>query len=108
MLITKPIVFTAIVVTLMGLIIFGFVYNYYREFGAGNALHMFFNNLLRLFTFRGYEDALMPFSDRHAGSFLRHVAENQLLLMLIPTSLFDISFKATQAMYINCDTSLMT
>ena len=108
MLITKPVVFTAIVVTLMGLIIFGFIYNYYREFGSGNAIHMVLNNLLNLITFKGYEDALMPFSEKSVISFLRHVAENQLLLMLIPTSLFDISYKATQAMYINCDNSLMT
>ena len=108
MLITKPIVFTAIVVTLIGLIIFGFIYGYYRDFGGGNALYMVLNNLLNLITLKGYSDALLPYDDSSVVSFLRHLAENQLLLMLIPVSLFDISFKATQAMYINCDNSLMT
>lgn len=108
MLITKPIVFTAIVVTLIGLIIFGFIYGYYRDFGGGNTLHMVLNNLLNLITLKGYSDALLPYDDSSVVSFLRHLAENQLLLMLIPVSLFDISFKATQAMYINCDNSLMT
>ncbi|MBO7453361.1 MAG: hypothetical protein J6U54_23760 [Clostridiales bacterium] len=42
------------------------------------------------------------------GEFLRWAVQFHLLGLLVPISLADNSFKCTQAMYINCDNSLMT
>ena len=42
------------------------------------------------------------------SDFLMYLASYHLLAMLIPLSIADVSYKGTQAMYINCDSSLMT
>ena len=108
MLIVKPIVFTVITFLIMGLMIFGFIYSYYLKFGSDNCLNMIGNNLLNLILFGRYEDALMPFDPQSADDFFRWLAQSHMLAMLIPVSVADNSFKSTQAMYINCDNSLMT
>ena len=108
MLIVKSIVFTVITFLIMGLMIFGFVYGYYLKFGSDNCLNMVGNNLLNLILFGHYEDALMPFDAESSDGFFRWLAQSHMLAMLIPVSIADNSFKSTQAMYINCDNSLMT
>ena len=108
MLYFKPIVFTVIIFVIMGLAIFAFVYGYYSRFGAENCLNMVGRNLLNLILFGHYEDALMPFEEDSGFAFFRWIAQYQLLAMFFPISIIDNSFKSTQAMYINCDNSLMT
>ena len=108
MLITKPMVFTAIVILLMGLLIFEFVYSYFLKYGSESCLNMVGNNLLNIILFGRYEDALLPFDGESADVFFRWLAQYHMLAMLIPISIADNSFKSTQAMYINCDNSLMT
>ena len=92
----------------MVLLIAGFIYKYYIQFGTDNCLNMVGNNLLNLILFRHYEDALLPFDSESADMFFRWLAQYHMLAMLIPVSIADNSFKSTQAMYINCDNSLMT
>ena len=108
MLMVKPIIFTVIVLFIMGLLIFEFIYGYYQRFGSENCLNMVGNNLLNLLLFRHYEDALLPFDIKSADSFFRWLVQYHMLAMIIPVSIADNSFKSTQAMYINCDNSLMT
>ena len=108
MLYFKPIVFTVIIFVIMGLAIFAFIYGYYSRFGAENCLNMVGRNLLNLILFGHYEDALMPFEEDSGFAFFRWIAQYQLLAMFFPISIIDNSFKSTQAMYINCDNSLMT
>lgn len=108
MLVVKPLVFTAVVLFIMGLVISLFVYGYYQRFGSENCLNMIGNNLLNLILFRHYEDALMPFELQSAESFFRWLVQYHMLAMIFPISIADNSFKSTQAMYINCDNSLMT
>lgn len=108
MLVLKAVVFTIVVLLIIALALFEFIYGYARRFGADNTLSMLFNNLINFFTGHGYEDALQPFDENAATLFFRDCASKQLLLMIIPLSIADISFKSTQAMYINCDNSLMT
>ncbi len=108
MLVLKAVIFTIVVLLIIGLILFGFIYGYGRRFGAENTWTMLFNNFINFITGRGYADALQPVDDNAATLFFRECASKQMLLMLIPLTIADISFKATQAMYINCDNSLMT
>ena len=108
MLVLKAVIFTIVVLLIIALVLFEFIYGYARRFGADNTLSMLFNNLINFFTGHGYEDALLPFDENAATLFFRDCASKQLLLMIIPLSIADISFKSTQAMYINCDNSLMT
>lgn len=108
MLVLKAVVFTIVVLLIIALVLFEFIYGYARRFGADNTLSMLFNNLINFFTGHGYADALHPFDENAATLFFRDCASKQLLLMIIPLSIADISFKSTQAMYINCDNSLMT
>ena len=108
MLVFKPVVLTIIILLIMSFIIFSFIFSYYNNFGAENTLHMVFNNLANLLLFRGYEDTLRPFDIDSVYSFLRWLAQYQLLGMIIPISIADVSITATQAFYINCDNSLMT
>ena len=108
MLVLKAVIFTIVVLLIIGLILFGFIYGYGRRFGAENTWTMLFNNFINFITGRGYADALQPVDDNAATIFFRECASKQMLLMLIPLTIADISFKATQAMYINCDNSLMT
>ena len=108
MIVVKPIVFTVIAFTVMGLMIAGFIYHYYQDFGSDNCLNMIGNNILNLILFGKYEDALMPFEADAGGVFFRWLAQSHMLAMLMPISIADNTFKSTQAMYINCDNSLMT
>lgn len=108
MLCMKPVIFTIIVVAVMILLIAEFIYGYYSRFGSENCWNMVITNLVNLFTFRAFSDALLPVGDDPAFEFLRYVAQFHLLGMLIPLSIADNSFKSTQAMFINCDNSLMT
>ncbi|MCR5805342.1 MAG: hypothetical protein K6G47_13895 [Clostridia bacterium] len=79
MLILKPLVITLIIVVLMALKIY-----------------------------ECYKDPTMLSSDSTAGKFFRWAVRYHLLGLLIPISMANNSFKCTQAMYINCDNSLMT
>ena len=108
MLCMKPVIFTIIVVAVMILLVAEFIYGYYSRFGSENCWNMVITNLVNLFTFRAFNDALLPVGDDPAFEFLRYVAQFHLLGMLIPLSIADNSFKSTQAMFINCDISLMT
>ena len=108
MLCMKPVIFTIIVVAVMILLVAEFIYGYYSRFGSANCWNMVITNLVNLFTFRAFSDALLPVGDDPAFEFLRYVVQFHLLGMLIPLSIADNSFKSTQAMFINCDNSLMT
>ncbi len=108
MLYVKPIVFTASVLIITGLFIAGFIYSYYQRFGADNCISMVFNNLVNMILAGRYEDALLPFENDSAGEFFRYLAQFHLLMLIVPVSAADNSFKSTQAMFINCDNSLMT
>ena len=108
MIVAKPVVFTVIIFVIMGLIIADFIYRYYQQFGADNCLNMVGNNILNLILFGHYEDVLLPFEADSAGVFFRWLAQSHLLVMLMPISIADNTFKSTQAMYINCDNCLMT
>lgn len=108
MLIVKPVIFTVCLMVIMGLLIFEFVYGYYTRFGGDNCLAMVGSNLINLITFGHYEDALLPFESDSAVLFFRFLVQYHLLGLLIPVSIADNSFKSTQAMFINCDNSLMT
>lgn len=108
MLCMKPVIFTIIVVAVMILLIAEFIYGYYSRFGSENCWNMVITNLVNLFTFRAFSDAFLPVGDDPAFEFLRYVAQFHLLGILIPLSIADNSFKSTQAMFINCDNSLMT
>ena len=108
MLVLKAVIFTIVVLLIIALVLFEFIYGYARRFGSDSTWNMLFNNLINFFTGHGYADALHPFDENVATLFFRDCASKQLLLMIIPLSIADISFKSTQAMYINCDNSLMT
>ena len=108
MLCMKPIVFTIVIAAILILLIGEFVYGYFTRFGSGKCWNMVFTNLINIVTFRGYDDALLPLGTESAFQFFRYVAQSHLLGMMIPLSIADNSFKTTQAMFINCDNSLMT
>ena len=103
----KPVVFTAMVAVIAGILIYIFIASYARRFGDSNTVQMVIHNLINMITFKGYEDTLLP-ADPDGYGFLRNAITKHMLLMLIPVTIADVSFKATQAMYINCDSSLMT
>ena len=107
-LITKTVVFTVIAVLIIGLVIFSFISSYNKSFGTGNCVHMVFSNLLNFILFGKYQDALQPYVEDSAYSFFRYLATTHLLALMIPVSIYDNSFKSTQAFFINCDNSLMT
>ena len=108
LLVVKPVVFTICVLALIGLFIAEFVIEYRSRFGMDNTVQMIMNNLLNIILFKGYEDALMPVELDSATLFIRYLAQDHMLGMIMLVGLADVSFKATQAMYINCDNSLMT
>ena len=108
MLCLKPVVFTLIIASILILLIGEFVYGYFTRFGADNCWNMVLTNLINIVTFRGYDDVLLPLEKESVFQFFRYVAQSHLLGMLIPLSIADNSFKTTQAMFINCDNSLMT
>ena len=108
MLCMKPVVFTIVIAAIVMLLAGEFIYGYYHNHGADNCLNMVISNLINLVTFRGFSDPLLPADYDPAVDFFRYVAQFHLLGMLIPLSISDNSFKNTQAMFINCDNSLMT
>lgn len=108
MLYTKPVVFTAVIILIIGLILFIFVYSYFRRFGADNCFEMVGRNILNMFLFGRYEDPLMPYEESSAFDFFRWLVQYHMPAMMILLSAADNSFKSTQAMFINCDNSLMT
>ena len=108
MLYTKPVVFTAIILLIIGLVLFIFGFSYYKRFGASCCLDMVGRNLLNMVLFGRYEDPLMPYDGSSALVFFRWLVQYHMLAMLILISFADNSFKSTQAMFINCDNSLMT
>ncbi len=108
MLCMKPVIFTIIVAAVMILLSGEFIYGYYSRYGADNCWNMVITNIINFFTFRGFSDALLPVGNDPAFEFFRYVAQSHLLGMMIPLSIADNSFKTTQAMFINCDNSLMT
>ena len=108
LLIVQPVVFIVCVAIVVGLVITAFISNYHAHFGTDNTVHMVLDNLLNMMLCRGYEDSLMPFEADSGSIFFRYLAQDHMLGMIILLAFSDISFRATQAMYINCDNSLMT
>ena len=108
MLCMKPVIFTIIVAAVMILLSGEFIYGYYSRYGADNCWNMVITNIINFFTFRGFSDPLLPAGNDPAFEFFRYVAQSHLLALMIPLSISDNSFKNTQAMFINCDNSLMT
>ena len=108
MIVVKPIVITCIIALIAGIFMISFINGYHDKFGTDNTLKMVFSNFINMILFRKYDDPLMPYAEDSIMDFFRYVASSHLLAMVIPISIADISFKATQAMYINCDNSLMT
>ena len=107
MLITKPAVFSVIVLALIAFIIYLFIACYYEDNGSAACMNMVKNNLINLFTFKGFQDPLVDLKDS-SFQFFRWCASFQLFALTVPISMAENSFKCTQAMYINCDNSLMT
>lgn len=108
LLVVQPAVVIICILIIVGLVIGAFISNYHMKFGSDNTLQMILNNLINMILFRGYEDALMPFEADSGDMFIRYIAQDHMLGMIVLLSIADVSFKATQAMYINCDNSLMT
>ena len=108
LLITKPLVFTIIIAAGVSFIVYLLINEYADKYGTSQCLKMIGNNLINLLTFGHYEDSLMPYSGSSVGSFFRWLVTKHLLALLAAVSVTDNSFKCTQAMYINCDNSLMT
>ena len=108
MLMLKPIVCTGLILALIALIIGGVIYDYYTTAGYEGCLNMVLTNLRNLFLFKGFEDPLGQNEVDSAFLFFRYAVQDHLLAFFIPISIFDNTYKSTQAMYINCDNSLMT
>lgn len=108
MLALKPIVCAVIIMALAAFIIVGFVYDYYMNTSSKECFNMVLVNLRNLILFKGYEDPLKPGELDPDFLFFRSVVQNHLLALFIPIAIFDNTYKSTQAMYINCDNSLMT
>ena len=107
MLIMKPLAFSVIMLAILAFIIYLFIAVYYEDNGADACRNMVMNNLVNLFTFKGFNDPLVNLEDS-SFQFFRWCASFQLFALLVPISMAENSFKCTQAMYINCDNSLMT
>lgn len=108
MLMLKPIVCTGLILALIAFIIGGVIYDYYTTAGYEGCLKMVLTNLRNLFLFKGFEDPLGQNEVDSAFLFFRYAVQDHLLAFFIPISIFDNTYKSTQAMYINCDNSLMT
>ena len=107
MLIMKPVAFSVIMLAILAFIIYLFIAVYYEDNGADACRNMVMNNLVNLFTFKGFKDPLVNLEDS-SFQFFRWCASFQLFGLLVPITMAENSFKCTQAMYINCDNSLMT
>ena len=108
MLMLKPIACTAIILALIAFIVVAIIYDYYTSTSYEDCLNMVLTNLRNLVLFKGYEDPLAPNELDADFLFLRNAVQNHLLALFIPIAIFDNTYKSTQAMYINCDNSLMT
>ena len=108
MLALKPIIIAVIVLLLIALIIAESIAEYHERFGSDNCINMILLNLRNLLLFKGYEDPLVPYEPDSAFLFFRNLVQYHLLAVMVPLAITDNSFKSTQAMYINCDNSLMT
>ena len=108
MLAVKPIVCTIVILALTAFIIAEFVYGYYVRAGSDACINMVMTNLRNLVLFRGFEDPLKPGELDSDFLFFRYAVQSHLLALFIPISICDNTYKSTQAMYINCDNSLMT
>ncbi len=108
MLVVKPIVFAVLAIILASLIIGGFITHYYKAFGAYDCTNMVIKNLWNMILWGRFEDSMEPFDPESTMSFFRWLIQTHMLLMMIPAAAADNSFKSTQAMFINCDNSLMT
>ena len=104
----RPVVTAAIMAVILALIILTIIGEYKQQFGSQEASRMVLHNLLNMLLMKHYEDPLLPYNEGSTFSFFRYLAQKHLLGMIVPIAAGDISFKATQAMYINCDNSLMT
>ena len=108
MLIVKPVAFAASVLLLIALITGIFIAFYYKKFGAHDCANMVISNLLNMILWGKYEDLLAPFESDSGMEFLRTIVQTHMLLAAVFISVADNTFKSTQAMFINCDNSLMT
>ena len=108
MLAVKPIVWTIVILVLTAFIIAEFVYGYYKSTSYEDCLNMVLTNLRNLVLFKGYEDPLQLSDLDTDYLFFRNAVQNHLLALLVPIAIVDNTYKSTQAMYINCDNSLMT
>ena len=107
-LVATPVIYAIGILALLAFVILSFISNYHMDYGDDATTQMITNNLWNLLLLRGYEDALMPLELDPGTIFIRYIAQDHMLAMVVPLVLADISFRATQAMYINCDNSLMT
>ena len=108
MLMLKPIVCTAIILALIAFVVVAIIYDYYTSTSYEDCLNMVLTNLRNLVLFKGYEDPLALNELDTDFLFFRNAVQNHLLALFIPISICDNTYKSTQAMYINCDNSLMT
>ena len=108
MLVVKPIVCAFIILAFTLLIVVLSIMEYNEQFGPENCLNMVLLNIRNLILCRGYEDPLTTYVPDSAALFFRNAVQYHLLTVMIPMAISDNSFKSTQAMYINCDNSLMT
>ena len=108
MLMLKPILIAAGTLIILGLFIAGFISSYYREAGGEACMEMVLTSLMNFLMFKGFPREFLFVEDETANEFFRYLVQYHLLALIFPISIADNSFKSTQAMYINCDNSLMT
>ena len=108
MLMVKPIVFAAGTLLILGMFIAGFISSYYNRMGSDACIDMVLKSLGNLLLFKGFPEELYLTEDETANTFFRYLVQYHLLALIVPITIADNSFKSTQAMYINCDNSLMT
>ena len=104
----RPVAIALLILAVLAIFIFSFIGEYKHQFGSSETSRMVLHNLLNMILLKPYEDPLLPYDESSVISFFRYLAQKHLLAMIVPIAAGDISFKATQAMYINCDNSLMT
>ena len=104
----RPVAIAVMIAAVLAIIILSVIGEYKEQFGSAETSRMVLHNLLNLILMKHYEDPLLPYNEESTMSFFRYLAQKHLLAMIVPIAAGDISFKATQAMYINCDNSLMT
>ena len=108
MLMLKPIIFTAGTLIILGIIIASFISSYYNRMGSEACIDMVLGSLGNLLLFKGFPEEFFLDGDQTVNAFFRYLVQFHLIALIVPLSWADNSFKSTQAMYINCDNSLMT